>query len=319
MSASVQCLLCPLNIRMVSGDEVKLEKHMKEKHLVGLGQKGFILAIHLLTKAERDRIELWMTSRKLELSREGEKKEDDKIEQGNPSNDHTGPSNIDADLILIDDEDEEIECCYDSKEQSIDALRRRLFSPTYKKDQNSSSSLEIPYENKTVQTKIRRGRSILKGPETINNEKPAELFDAQAALSKLLKKINEDEKHEEGTIGQLAKNDEKEGIVEIDLETGREKPDKEDAEQEEDGEAGEGVLSIHQSKGQLAKNDEKEDIVDIELEIEREKPHEEDEFEEMNSEEEAKAEDVEQEKDVEDIQARPFNSKIPNLIFSTLF
>ena len=287
--------------------------------MVGLGQKGFILAIHLLTKAERDRIELWMTSRKLELSREGEKKEDDKIEQGNPSNDHTGPSNIDADLILIDDEDEEIECCYDSKEQSIDALRRRLFSPTYKKDQNSSSSLEIPYENKTVQTKIRRGRSILKGPETINNEKPAELFDAQAALSKLLKKINEDEKHEEGTIGQLAKNDEKEGIVEIDLETGREKPDKEDAEQEEDGEAGEGVLSIHQSKGQLAKNDEKEDIVDIELEIEREKPHEEDEFEEMNSEEEAKAEDVEQEKDVEDIQARPFNSKIPNLIFSTLF
>ena len=72
MSASVQCLLCPLNI---SGNEVKLEKHLEEKHLVGFGQKRFILLIHLLTKAERDRIELWMTSRKSELSEEGEKKE----------------------------------------------------------------------------------------------------------------------------------------------------------------------------------------------------------------------------------------------------
>ena len=51
----------------------------------------------------------------------------------------------------------------------------------------------------------------------------------------LMANAEEDEKHEEGTIGQLAKNDEKEGIVEIDLETGREKPDKEDAEHEEDG------------------------------------------------------------------------------------
>ena len=291
--------------------------------MVGFGQKRFILAIHLLTKAERDRIELWMTSRKSELSEEGEKKEEDKIVQGHPSNDQTsGPSKIDTDLILIDDEDEEIECCYDSKEQSINQLKTRLFSQTTGKDEKSS--LELPYENKTVRPKIRPGQSILKGRQT-KDVKPAEMFDAQAALSKLLKKINKDEKCEKTTIGQLETDNEKEGIVDIELEIEREKPDEEDAEHEADDEAKEDISNVEEkendalSKGRLAKNDEKEGVVDIEQQMEIEKPHQEKEFEEMDSEEKAKAEEVEQEEDVEDIQARPFNSKIPNLIFSTLF
>ena len=103
---------------------------MEEKHSVGFGQKGFILAIHLLTKAERGRIELWMASRKLESSQEDEKKGEDKDPSKDDSKDISKSSNIDTDFILIDDEDEEIECCYDSKEQSMNALRSTLFSTT---------------------------------------------------------------------------------------------------------------------------------------------------------------------------------------------
>ena len=253
-----QCLLCPLyNFTMVSGNEAKLEKHMKESHLVGSKQRKFILAIHLLTKTERGRIELWMESRKQEL----EEKKDD--------------------LILIDDEDDdEIECCFDSKEQSINALRSRLFSQKSGKDEKSlenpykkslelpyDKSLEVPYENKTVRTKIKPGRSILREREA-NNVKPAEVFNAQAALAKLLKKINEDEKHGEGTSHEEGKKNRD--------------------------------ISIHQSKIQLEK--ENEDIVDIEQEIEREKAREENKSEKMDSEEEAKAEDVEQNEDVEEME-----------------
>ena len=308
MSSHVQCLLCPVNIIVDVGSEAKLEKHIEEKHSVGFEQKGFILALHLLTKTEVDRIELWMASRKLELSKEEEKKEEDNIEQDHPSKDDpkgiSKSSNIDTDFILIDDEDEEIECCYDSKEQSLNALRSTLFSQTpivtNKQHDKSSSSLELPYRNKTVLTKMRPGRSILKGQQT-NNEKLAELFDAKVALAKLLKKINESEKHSEAEEAAAKEKEKKDG-----------------------------VLSSYQS---IETDDEKEGVVDIEQQIEREKSHEEKAFEELDSEEEAKAEDAEQEGDVEqkedvediqaegaeDIQARPFNSNVPNLIFSTLF
>ena len=267
--------------------------------MVGFGQKRFILAIHLLTKAERDRIELWMTSRKSELSEEGEKKEEDKIVQGHPSNDQTsGPSKIDTDLILIDDEDEEIECCYDSKEQSINALRSTLFSSTTTltsgKNGKSSSSLELPYENKTVRTKIRPRQSILKGTQ-MNNVKLGELFDAKVALAKMLKKIREDEKHEEAEEGASNEGEKEIGVVDIEQQKERKEPLEENKFDE-----------MGRKEESEAEDAEQQKYVEHEENVEQEGDVEHE-------------EDVEQEGDVEDVQARPFNSNVPNLIFSTLF
>ena len=307
MSASVQCLLCPLKITVESGIDAQLEKHMEEKHSVGLRQKGFILAIHLLTKAERGRIELWMASRKLESSQEDEKKQEDK----DPSKDISKSSNIDTDFILIDDEDEEIECCYDSKEQSINALRSTLFSSTTTltsgKNGKSSSSLELPYENKTVRTKIRPRQSILKGTQ-MNNVKLGELFDAKVALAKMLKKIREDEKHEEAEEGASNEEEKEIGVVDIEQQKEREEPLEENKFDE-----------MGRKEESEAEDAEQQKYVEHEENVEQEGDveHEED----VEQEEDVEHEDDvdEHEEDVEDVQARPFHSNVPNLIFSTLF
>ena len=333
---------------------------MTENHRVGNGHKGFILAIHLLTKTERDRIELWMDSRKLELE-----EEEDKILQEQPSNhkEESEPSNIETDLILIDDEDEEeIECCYDSKEQSMNELRSSLFTttPTLTSGESDrySDSIKVPYENKTLLTKMKPGKSILKVPQR-NNDMPAESFDANVALAKMLKKINEDEKVEKDaspSVVQLEK-EKTERVVDVEQHIESEEPcdsrefEKLDGENEVKAANGEmGVVGEPHGEHQEVSHDKldgeeelkaangeidvveephgehqewsKEELVGEEVEkaangeIDVVQEPQEESHEELDGEEDAKAENDEQ---LEEVQARPFNSNVPSLIFSTLF